>query len=58
MHLFRLYSLVKTFSYAAFGLVLLSAADAYAAVSQSPLSLTIGVPPNIILTLDESGSMS
>lgn len=58
MHPFRLYSHVKTLSYAAFGIVLLSAADAYAAVSQSPLSLTIGVPPNIILTLDESGSMS
>ncbi len=58
MHPSRLYSHVKTFSYAVIGLVLLSAADAYAAVSQSPLSLTIGVPPNIILTLDESGSMS
>jgi type IV pilus assembly protein PilY1 len=58
MHPFRLYSHAKTFSYAAFSIVLLSAADAYATVSQSPLSLTIGVPPNIILTLDESGSMS
>lgn len=58
MHPFRPHSHVKTLSYAAFGLVLLSAADAHAAVSQSPLSLTIGVPPNIILTLDESGSMS
>jgi type IV pilus assembly protein PilY1 len=48
----------KTISYALLGTVLLSAADAHATVSQSPLSLTIGVPPNLILTLDESGSMS
>lgn len=27
-------------------------------VSQAPLSLSVGVPPNIIFTLDESGSMS
>lgn len=27
-------------------------------VSQKPLSLSVGVPPNIIFTLDESGSMS
>ncbi|MGK4339782.1 pilus assembly protein [Ectopseudomonas oleovorans] len=58
MHSFRLHSRAKTLSYAAFGIALLSAADAYATVSQSPLSLTIGVPPNLILTLDESGSMS
>ncbi|MHA6478312.1 pilus assembly protein [Stutzerimonas sp. KH-1] len=57
MHPFRLYAHVKTLSYAAFGLVLLSAADAHAAVSQSPLSLTVGVPPNMALTLDDSGSM-
>ncbi|WP_245874670.1 pilus assembly protein [Pseudomonas fluvialis] len=31
--------------------------DVQAAVSQSPLSLTVGVPPNLILTLDDSGSM-
>ncbi|MGB4074184.1 pilus assembly protein [Pseudomonas sp.] len=31
--------------------------DTQAAVSQSPLSLTVGVPPNLILTLDDSGSM-
>lgn len=40
--------------------VLLSA-TAYAdeaIVSQKPLMLSIGVPPNILLTLDESGSMS
>lgn len=48
----------KTLSYAVFGIILLNAANANAAVSQSPLSLTVGVPPNIIFTLDESGSMS
>lgn len=47
----------KTISYALLGTVLLGAADAYAAVSQSPLSLTVGVPPNMLLTLDDSGSM-
>nr|WP_261985376.1 PilC/PilY family type IV pilus protein [Pseudomonas mendocina] len=47
----------KTISYALLGTVLLSAADAHATVSQSPLSLTIGVPPNMLLTLDDSGSM-
>lgn len=31
--------------------------DVQAAVSQSPLSLTVGVPPNLILTLDDSSSM-
>lgn len=31
--------------------------DVQAAVSQGPLSLTVGVPPNLILTLDDSGSM-
>lgn len=50
-------SRAKTLSYAFLGTVLLSAADAYATVSQSPLSLTIGVPPNMLLTLDDSGSM-
>lgn len=39
------------------GIVLLSAANSYADVSQTPLSLTIGVPPNMLLTLDDSGSM-
>ena len=48
---------VKTLSYALYGLALFSAADSFAAVSQSPLSLTVGVPPNLILTLDDSGSM-
>ena len=54
---FRPYSLIKTLSYAVFSVILLSAADAFAAVSQSPLSLTVGVPPNMLLTLDDSGSM-
>lgn len=58
MNRFLSSSLAKTISYALFGTTLLSAADAYATVSQSPLSLTVGVPPNLILTLDESGSMS
>ncbi|MTZ14237.1 pilus assembly protein PilY [Pseudomonas sp. JL972] len=41
------------------GITLISAAtSAQAAISQSPLSLTVGVSPNIIFTLDESGSMS
>lgn len=35
----------------------LATLDVQAAVSQSPLSLTVGVPPNLILTLDDSGSM-
>ena len=47
----------KTLTYALFGATLLHGANSYAAVSQSPLSLTIGVPPNMILTLDNSGSM-
>lgn len=54
----RITSYSKTLLSSLFGITLLNAADAYATVSQSPLSLTIGVPPNIILTLDESGSMS
>lgn len=58
MHHFRINSRVKMLSYAAFGVVLLNASIAHASVSQSPLSLTVGVPPNIIFTLDESGSMS
>ncbi|PKM24893.1 MAG: pilus assembly protein PilY [Gammaproteobacteria bacterium HGW-Gammaproteobacteria-13] len=37
--------------------LLVAALDVQAAVSQSPLSLTVGVPPNLILTLDDSGSM-
>ena len=37
--------------------ILLAALNAQATVSQSPLSLTISVPPNLILTLDDSASM-
>jgi type IV pilus assembly protein PilY1 len=48
----------KTLASTLSGIILLSAANSYADVSQSPLSLTIGVPPNLLLTLDESGSMS
>ncbi|AHL74286.1 pilus assembly protein PilY [Stutzerimonas stutzeri] len=54
---FRIHSRVKMLSYAALGVVLLNSANAYATVSQSPLSLTVGVPPNMLLTLDDSGSM-
>ncbi|MFI8691243.1 hypothetical protein [Stutzerimonas kunmingensis] len=57
MSRFHLYSRAKTVSYALFGVALLSAANSFAAVSQSPLSLTVGVPPNMLLTLDDSGSM-
>ncbi|WP_196758031.1 pilus assembly protein [Stutzerimonas stutzeri] len=57
MFRFRTYSHAKTLSSALFGMALLSAADTFAAVSQSPLSLTVGVPPNMALTLDDSGSM-
>lgn len=44
-------------SLASGALLLGSALNAQAAVSQSPLSLTVGVPPNLLLTLDDSGSM-
>ena len=57
MHRLLRSSRAKTLSYALLGTTLLSAADAYATVSQSPLSLTIGVPPNMVMTLDDSGSM-
>lgn len=57
MSRFHPYSRAKTLSYALFGVALLSAANSFAAVSQSPLSLTVGVPPNMALTLDDSGSM-
>lgn len=53
----RLTSCAKALSYAAFGITMLHGATSYAAVSQSPVSLTIGVPPNMLLTLDDSGSM-
>lgn len=48
---------VKTLSSFLVGSVFLHGASTYAAVSQSPLSLTTGVPPNMLLTLDDSGSM-
>lgn len=51
------HSTSKTISFALFGVTMLHAANSYAAVSQSPLSATVGVPPNLILTLDDSGSM-
>ena len=38
-------------------LALFGTTSSLAAVSQSPLSLTTGVPPNMLLTLDDSGSM-
>lgn len=38
--------------------ILMSANTAQAAVSQAPLNLVEGVAPNILFTLDESGSMS
>lgn len=57
MHRSRLHPCIKTLSCAVFGVALFSAADSYASVSQSPLSLTMGVPPNMLLTLDDSGSM-
>lgn len=47
----------KTLASSLIGIVVLSSANAYATVSQSPLSLTVGVPPNMALTLDDSGSM-
>ena len=47
----------KTLASTLFGIALLSAANSYADVSQTPLSLTVGVPPNMLVTLDDSGSM-
>lgn len=47
----------KTLASTLSGIVLLSAANSYADVSQTPLSLTVGVPPNMLVTLDDSGSM-
>ncbi|MER0044536.1 PilC/PilY family type IV pilus protein [Pseudomonas sp. MGal98] len=48
---------VRTLRYAMLGVALSGATSSLAAVSQSPLSLTVGVPPNMLLTLDDSGSM-
>jgi type IV pilus assembly protein PilY1 len=53
-----LYSLRSLVFCCATSSLLFAAIDVQAGISQSPLSLTIGVPPNIIFTLDESGSMS
>lgn len=47
----------KTLISSLIGIFILSSANAYATVSQSPLSLTVGVPPNMLLTIDDSGSM-
>jgi len=44
-------------SSALFSIAALTAANAQAAVSQAPISLTVGVAPNLIFTLDNSGSM-
>lgn len=48
---------IKTMRYAMLSVALSSTTSSLAAVSQSPLSLTVGVPPNMLLTLDDSGSM-
>ncbi|MBU0808711.1 MAG: pilus assembly protein PilY [Gammaproteobacteria bacterium] len=53
-----LYSLRSLAYCCATSSLLIATLDVQAAISQSPLSLTIGVPPNIIFTLDDSGSMS
>lgn len=52
-----LYSLRSAMFCCAASSLLLAAVDVHAGISQSPLSLTIGVAPNMILTLDDSGSM-
>lgn len=50
---------VKTLIAAALGSAILSAPFSLsAAISQQPLSLTEGVAPNLLVTLDDSGSMS
>ncbi len=50
-------SSIQMLSSALFGIAALTAANAQAAVSQAPISLTVGVAPNLIFTLDNSGSM-
>lgn len=49
----------RTLASSALSLLILGTATsiAQAEVSQSPLSLTVGVPPNMIFTIDDSGSM-
>ncbi len=48
---------IKTLRYVILSAALSGTTNSLAAVSQSPLSLTVGVPPNMLLTLDDSGSM-
>ncbi|YCH22491.1 hypothetical protein M1D96_02925 [Pseudomonas sp. D1-3] len=48
---------LKTLRYAMLSAALSGTTSSLAAVSQSPLSLTVGVPPNMLVTLDDSGSM-
>ncbi len=50
-------SSIQMLSSALFSVAALTAANAQAAVSQAPISLTVGVAPNLIFTLDNSGSM-
>lgn len=53
----RLTSLVKTITTGLLSTGILFSATTQAAVSQAPLSLTEGVAPNMIFTLDDSSSM-
>lgn len=53
----HLSTLGKAISTVFLGSGILVSAGAQAAVSQAPLSLTEGVAPNMLLTLDDSGSM-
>lgn len=54
----RLASLTKTVAAGLLGSGVLFSATTQAAVSQAPLSLTEGVAPNMIFTLDDSTSMN
>ena len=58
MRMEQLIKLSKTTLSACLVAGVLSAGMAQAGVSQAPLNLVEGVSPNVILTLDESGSMS
>lgn len=58
MRIEQLIKLSKTTLSACLVAGILSAGMAQAGVSQAPLNLVEGVSPNVILTLDESGSMS
>lgn len=53
----RVTFLTKTVTAGLLGSGVLFSATTQAAVSQAPLSLTEGVAPNMLLTLDDSGSM-